>query len=64
MIIYISFWIVCSIVCFLISFNYCQKKYPIMAYEDYYENTLFCFIMSVFGPFSLVSFIMFWLMNR
>lgn len=64
MIEYMLFWIVCSIVCFVILFNYYQTKFPILANEDYYKDIIFCFIMSLFGPVTLVGFIIFRLINR
>ena len=64
MIEYILLWIVCSIICFVGLFHYFQKKYSTIANEEYYKDMIFCFVMSLFGPFTLVSFIIFKLMNK
>ena len=41
MIEYILFWIVCSIVCVVMSFSHFQKAFPKLADEDYYRDMFF-----------------------
>lgn len=48
-------WIICSVVSFGMGFAYFQRAYPIIAKENYSEDILFAIILSIFGPISLLS---------
>lgn len=47
-------WIACAILNFGIMFAFFQRKWPILAEEDYQRDYAMCAIFSILGPISLL----------
>ena len=54
MILFIIFWLICSITSYGFYFAFYQNKYPIAAKRDYIKDMFFSLFFSLFGPVGLV----------
>ena len=53
LVLFILFWIICSMLSYGFSFGYFQRKYPVLTDDDYWEDMLFSFPYGILGPTAL-----------
>jgi len=52
-------WMVCGFISYGLGVGFYQNNWPDLAYEDRYNDRIFCGLVSLFGPISLsVSLLM------
>ena len=57
LVLFILFWVVCSVLSYGFLFGYFQRKYPLLTDDDYWEDMLFSFLCGIFGPSALLVII-------
>lgn len=58
MILFLIFWLVCSILAYGFCFSFYQNKYPIAAKNDYMEDVFYALLLSLFGPVAIITVIL------